>query len=78
MNLAYDLKQKNPELKRNVKFDEDECSLFMDVQVKGGGPWKRIGADQASKLKKKKRGLERFEIEELKDLMGSSDAEESE
>ena len=50
----------------------------MDVQVKGGGPWKRISADQASKLKKKKRGLERFEIEELKDLMGSSDAEESE
>ena len=33
MNLAYDLKQKHRTLRRNVKFDEEEMNLFMDIQM---------------------------------------------
>ena len=31
MNLAFDMKQKNPDLRRNIKFDEEELSLFMET-----------------------------------------------
>ena len=33
MNLSYDLKKKRPDLKRNVKFDEDRLDMFMDIQI---------------------------------------------
>ena len=39
-SLAYHLKQKDPSLKRVVKFDEDNRDLFMDVKI--GGDWKRL------------------------------------
>lgn len=42
MRLAFIIKQKNPDLRRNVKFDEDELSLFMDMQMKKDGPWRRV------------------------------------
>ena len=32
MNLSYDLKRKDKDLKRNIKFDEDTLGLFMDIQ----------------------------------------------
>ena len=50
MNLAYDLKEKNPDLKRNIKFDEEDCGLFMDIQMKKDGPWRRIKPKQAKKV----------------------------
>lgn len=52
INLAYDLKSKNVDLKRNIKFDEEDLGLFMDVQVRTGGNWKRVKPDQARKLSK--------------------------
>ena len=33
MNLSFDLKKKHPELKRNVKFDEEDGGLFMDLKL---------------------------------------------
>ena len=36
MNLSFDLKKRYPGLKRNVKFDEEDCGLFMDVRLKEG------------------------------------------
>ena len=47
MNLAYNLKKKHPDLKQNVKFDEDNYGLFMDAQVKKDGQWKRVRPEQA-------------------------------
>ena len=38
MSLLYELKQTNSDLKRNVKFNEDNLSIFMDIQTKKGGP----------------------------------------
>ena len=49
MAVAFDLKKKFPALKRNIKFDEDTLSLFMDVQLKQDEDWKRIFPEQAMK-----------------------------
>ena len=49
MNLAYDMKRNNPSLRRNVKFDEESLGLFMDIQTREDGDWKRIRPEQARK-----------------------------
>ena len=36
MNVSFDMKKKHPSLKRSVKFDEEEQSLYMDVQLAEG------------------------------------------
>ena len=47
MNTDFDLKRKHKDMKRNVKFDEDEMNMFMDVQLRKDGAWNRIKPDQA-------------------------------
>lgn len=47
MNLSYDLKKKNPRLKRNVKFDEENLNLFMDLQLDRDEAWRRIRPEMA-------------------------------
>ena len=70
MPMAYDLKQKNPDLRRNVKFDEANLGLFMDVQVRKEGQWKRITPDQAKLAAKPRReGPEKMTTDELKGLV---------
>ena len=57
MAVAYDMKKRNKELKRNVKFDEETLGLFMDIQTGKDGDWKRIRPQQAYKaLESRKRG----------------------
>ena len=71
MALAYDLKQTHKELKRNVKFDEENLGLFMDVQTEKDGTWKRIRPHQAYKtLKTRRNGPEEMEEDEIKSLLG--------
>ena len=50
MNLAFDLKKKNKDLKRNIKFDDNTTGLFMDIQFKTDGPWKRVRPEQAVRV----------------------------
>ena len=50
MNLAYDLKSKHHDLKKNIKFDKTDLGLFMDVQIKPGDHWRRIKPEQAKKM----------------------------
>lgn len=81
MNLAFDLKQKNSDLRRNIKFDEEDLNLYMDVQLEREGHWKRFKRDQAKELAKnrKRRGPEQFDTDELRSPVGSNvgtDAEE--
>ena len=45
-NLSYRLKLSNKEMKRSVKFDEDNYGLMLDVQLPGQD-WTRIRPDQA-------------------------------
>ena len=41
MNLSYDLKKRHPDLKRNIKFDEEDMGLFMDIRLDAEREWKR-------------------------------------
>ena len=51
-SLAYCLKKKNPELKRNVKFDDREVALTMDVRTADG--WRTIEFKAAKDILRKK------------------------
>ena len=74
MNLSYELKKKHPELKRTVKFDEDELDLFMDIQTAAGADWKRIGRDQAQRFSDRRKETATMTIEEDEQdgLLGST------
>ena len=77
--VAYELKQKNPDLKRNILFDDDKSDLKMDVLI--GNDWKTIvpeGARQSlAKMGKvpqpRRSALAAGEIESL--LAGESSME---
>ena len=40
MNLSFDLKKRHPGLKRNIKFDEEDMGLFMDLKLGEDKDWK--------------------------------------
>ena len=52
MAVAYDLKQVHKNLRRNVKFDEENLGLYMDIQTEREEDWKRIRPHQAHKAAK--------------------------
>ena len=71
MAVAYDKKKTNKDLKRNVKFDEENMALFMDLD----GDWKRIRPQQAYKaLESRSRsgGPEDMDEDEIKTLLGET------
>ena len=77
MNLAYDMKQRNRDQRRNIKFDEKDAGLYMDVQVEKDGQWKRIKPVQAKGLAGRRRGgPEAMDEEELKSLVGSDSGDQ--
>ena len=45
-NISYRMKMANPEMKRSVKFDDDQLGLMLDIQLPGQD-WRRIRPDQA-------------------------------
>ena len=74
MNLSYDLKKKHAGLKRNVKFDETDRSLFMDIKLDGDSDWRRIkpaDAEAAVRRRKRNNDTKDLEGEELRSLLGS-------
>ena len=77
MNLAYNLKKKNPGLKCNVKFDEDNYGLFMDVQIVKDGPWRRVKPDQARQAAGKMitNGPTEMDASELTGLLGEDEVD---
>ena len=80
MSLSYDLKQRHPELRRNVKFDEEALGLFVDIQLRKDGPWKRVRPQQArdalaTRKVSKTSGPAEFDAHELTDLLKPSDEE---
>ena len=49
-SVGYELKQRNPNMKRNVLFDDDNCDLKLDVCTAPNQPWRTIypeGAKQS-------------------------------
>ena len=74
MGLAYELKKKHPELKRNVKFDEEDLGLFMDMQLEKRGHWRRVKPDEAKLAHTSTRtGPERLAADELMDMLGGTE-----
>ena len=74
MVVTFNLKKTNPELKKNVKFDEEDLGLFMDFQTKKEGSWSRIKPTQANRIlqtrKREGNGPENLNDAEIKSLMG--------
>lgn len=69
--LAYQLKQKHPQLKRNVKFSDSDLTLEMDFTL-GDGRWRTIGIDDArDALKLAKVRSAKATKKDLADLLGT-------
>lgn len=49
-NLSYKLKMVNREMKRSLKFDDDNHGLMLDIQLPGED-WRRIRPDQARRAR---------------------------
>ena len=77
MNLAYDLKSKHASLRRNIKFDEEDMGLFMDIQTDADDRWRRIKPEQARKLARtRSRGPEKLNDSDIVTLLGLADETE--
>ena len=79
MRLAYLLKKSNPDLKRNIKFDEDRENLFLDMQLRKDDQWKRVRPDEARKAvqgRNDSEGLFEVIADELVSLMADAAAAE--
>ena len=82
-SVSYDLKQRHPESRRNVLFDDEAMDLVLDVCI-DGQTWRRITTAQAktrSKKTKAKKTSDRMNLdeEELDKLLdGSTDGSEGE
>ena len=50
-NLCFELKKRYPNLKRNVRYDDDKLELFADVCLDEGKPWKKMVPDSAREAK---------------------------
>ena len=74
MSVAYDLKKTNADLRRNIKFDEENLGLYMDVCTKKDGNWRRIRPAHAYKVlegkKDDRNGPEDMEEDEIRSLLG--------
>ena len=53
--ISYGLKQKNPGIRRSIKYDDQEMDLVLDFNVNpdGSGVWRRVSASQAKIMKSK-------------------------
>lgn len=47
-NVGYNIKQKNEGVRRSVKFDDENLSIFMDIKIQGN--WKRITPAEARQV----------------------------
>ena len=64
--LAFQLKRKNSNLRRNVKFYDADLCLVMDVKISPDSDWKSVTYEQAREILKKTRArTESFSLEEL-------------
>ena len=71
-NLAFCLKKKNPDLKRNIKFEDGEQTLIMDVKM--NGEWKTVHyATARGLLKLKSQGTDAISRQQLRDFLSNSD-----
>ena len=80
MNLSFDLKKRHPGLKRNIKFDEEDYGLFMDLKLSEEADWKRVKPAQAINANKKRRKQKTPDLDEdeLRSLLDSEEDSDTE
>ena len=79
MGLSYELKRTHKDLNRSIKFDEDNLGLFMDMQLRKDGPWKRVDSEQAKQANgRKSTGPDSFATAELVSLLSETQDIDSE
>ena len=78
-SLAYCMKKKNPELRRNVKFDDLAMELSMDVKISQDEGWKTITFETAKgTLRKRKQKTDNLTGTQLGGLLNKSDFDQDE
>ena len=45
--LSHELRQKNPEARRNILYDDESQNLVLDFQLRTAAPWRRVTSSQA-------------------------------
>ena len=52
-SVSYNLKKKFPEIRRNIKYDDDTMDLVLDFNTHpdDGGNWKQVTSEQARQMK---------------------------
>ena len=75
MDLSFDQKKRHPSLKRNVKFDEEDYGLYMDLKLNDEVDWKRVKPSQAAAANKGRRQgrTQSLQEEEIRGPLDSSD-----
>ena len=51
-SMSYMLKQSNPSLKRNIKYDDEVMDLVMDIRLNESAQWRKVRPEQAMDAKK--------------------------
>ena len=75
-SLAYCLKKKSPTLRRNLKFDDRNLCLIMDINT--GDTWKTIEYDTARDLlKRRSERTSSMSRNELREILNDSDVNKS-
>ena len=80
-SVSFELKQKFPEAKRNVLYDDESMELVLDFAVQEGKPWRRMTAGQARNRKRKKRPAEEgrscLDADEIDSILDGGGGEEA-
>ena len=78
-SASYEIRQKFPDARTNVLFDDEQMGLVLDFCTSDGGVWRRMSAGQARERKKKKprsdagrTDLDDGELDELLDGLSDS------
>ena len=73
--LYFELRKKNPKMRRNVKFDDAEMDLVMDFSLDPDVmPWRKLRPAQALAAKAKLGGVDAGEVgdDELDTMLGTA------
>ena len=70
-NLAFCLKKKNPSLKRNIKFDDKDMTLVMDIKIEED--WKTVHYAAVKNMLKNKSGSSALSRQQLRNILSNSD-----
>ena len=70
-NLSYKMKMANEGIKRSIKFDDDNFSLMLDIQLPGQ-EWRRIRPEQAREARRSDPSLNSGPLEMTSDMISGT------